>query len=257
MRTRFRSLPFFLIVLSLLTGGYLIGVAGVPFHPDESTYLYMSADLETFFQSPTALFWRPESTGDVHQQYRRLNPPLVHALIGISRTAAGLPALPVDWDWTKSWQENQRAGGLPPANLLLTGRIGEAFLYPFSILFLFLAVRRVANDFTAWVAALLLASNALVLLDTRRAMAEGGLLFTLTLSMWALVKAEKRPWMVAIPAALAFSAKQSLAALGPVGLLAALWPLPLQGSAPGKVRILRFFGKTALYAVTFAAIVFL
>lgn len=247
----------FLLVLAVIGLGYLVGVPAVPFHPDESTQLFTSADTDTLFTNPGELFWRVDNKNDIRQRYRELDAPLTHMVLAIGRWFAGLPALPVDWDWGKTWLQNEQAGALPSAELLLAGRMAVALLYPFSVAFLFFATRRVTNDFTAWVAALLLATNALVLLHTRRAMAEGALLFTLTLSMWMLVKAEKRPWLSAIPIALAFCAKQTLAMLAPVGLLAALWLMDIRSPKTGKQQYLHLFGQVALFGVVFSAIVFL
>jgi hypothetical protein len=57
--------------------------------------------------------------------------------------------------------------------------------------------------------------------------------------------------------ALAFCAKQSLAALGPVGLLAALWPIQEQNGGAVKNGLPRLLGQAALFTATFAAVVFL
>ena len=57
-----------LVLIGLFTVFYLWGVEAVPFHPDESTYLFMSSDLETLFQAPTSLIWQPEIEGDRRQQ---------------------------------------------------------------------------------------------------------------------------------------------------------------------------------------------
>jgi len=251
------SLPLFLIVLALITVGSLNGVMSIPFHPDESTQLFTSGDTELLFHRPASLFWRMENEYDLRQKYRQLDAPLGHFIIAAGRWAAGLPALTVDWDWSKGWQENEQAGALPSAAMLKASRLAVALLFPFSVLFLFLATRRVTNEFTAWTAALLLATNALVLLHTRRAMAEGVLLFALTLTLWTLVKAEKRPWLTAIPAALGFCAKQSLAALAPVGLLAVLWPPGISNQALTRQEIFRLVRQALLYGITYLAIIFL
>jgi hypothetical protein len=249
------SLLLFLLVLAAISAAYLSGVAAVPFHPDESTQLFTSGDVELLLKQPADLFWRAESENDLRQRYRELDAPFTHYLIAGGRWLAGLPALPVDWDWSKTWQENQQAGALPSPELLLAGRFAVAALFPFSVLFLFLATRRVTNEFTAWTAALLLASNTLVLLHTRRAMAEGGLVFTVTLTMWVLVKARKRPWLAAIPAALAFCAKQSLLALAPVGILAVLWPLAQEPVKLTRNRSIRLFSQSLLFGAIFIVIV--
>jgi 4-amino-4-deoxy-L-arabinose transferase-like glycosyltransferase len=217
------SLAIFLAVLAVYSAAYLRGVSTVPFHPDESTYLYTSVDVELFWQRPAALFWNADPEDEKLQHYRILDAPLVNAVIALGRWVIGAQPLAVDWDWSKTWEQNQQAGALPSQDLLLAGRYASAVLFPFSVLFVFLAVRKTAGDFPAWTAALLLASNALALLHTRRAMAEGVLLFTTTWTMWSLVTFEKRPWLTALPAALAFCAKQSLAALMPAALLAVVW----------------------------------
>ena len=149
--------------------------------------------------------------------------PLTRNIIAAGRWIAGEPALPVDWDWGKSWQENEQQGALPSSGLLLAGRYAVGALFPLTLILLFLTAMCVAGERAAVIAVLLMAGNALVLLHTRRSMAEGALLFTQTLSLWALVSFERRRWGTAIPAALAFSAKQTLAAMMPVSFLAVIW----------------------------------
>jgi hypothetical protein len=257
MSRRALSTVLFIIILVMISIGYFQGLMAVPFHPDESTQLFTSGDVEIFFQHPADLFWRVQNESDRRQHYRELDAPLGHFIIAAGRWAAGLPALPADWSWAKTWQENQQAGAMPSADLLRAGRLAVALLFPFSVLLFFFTVRQVTNDFTAWVAALLLATNALALLHTRRAMAEGGLLFALTLTLWTLVKAEKRPWLAAVPAALAFCAKQTLAALAPVGLLAVLWPVGSCLGETGKKQFFRIVRQTLLYGMIYIAVVFL
>ena len=115
-----------ILIILALTLAYLAGLAGVPFHPDESTQLFMSSDLNTLFSRPADLFWSTANEQDARQIYRELDAPLARYLIGVGRTIASLPALPVDWDWSKSWEENQTAGALPDARLLLVGRLSVA-----------------------------------------------------------------------------------------------------------------------------------
>ncbi len=233
-KTERLHLLILLAAILVLTAAYLGGVAGVPFHPDESTRLFTSGDAELFLRQPSAVFWRAENQGDLRQGYRELDSPLPNLLIAISRWIAGEPPLANDWDWGKTWRENEQAGALPTERQLLAGRAASAVFYPFTLLFFFLAVRQVANRFTAWTAMLLLASNALVLLHTRRSMAEGALLFTTALTLWSLVSIKNERWLISLPAALAFCAKQTLAPLLPVGLAAALWTTRRQPSEPAR-----------------------
>ena len=40
----------------------------IPFHPDESTYLFMSRDFDLLWTSPSALIWTPAQAGDLRAQ---------------------------------------------------------------------------------------------------------------------------------------------------------------------------------------------
>ncbi len=182
------SLFGFFVVLALYSVWYLSGVASVPFHPDESTYLFMSNELTVSLQNPGSQAWQSQPVDPLRQQYRLLNPPLIHHILAIGRWIAGQPALNADWDWRLSWDENVSAGALPSQGLLMAGRMAAAALLPVSLLLMFLSVRRISGDFAAWVAVGLLATNALVLLHTRRAMTEGPMLFGLMLCMWVFTK---------------------------------------------------------------------
>ena len=118
--------------LCLITFLYFQGVAEVPFHPDESTYIFMSADWEAYISHPLSLAFQ-ESDKSIRQRYRLIDPPLGRYLVGISRSLAGFSAVNVDWDWSLTWDENNKAGALPSQNLLNAARYGPAALFPFSL----------------------------------------------------------------------------------------------------------------------------
>lgn len=212
------SAIFLTILISL---AYWAGNATVPFHPDESTQIYMSADLELSSANFPQLFWDPAKVNDVRQNYRLLDAPLTRDLIGLGRSFADLPAISVDWDWSKIWAQNAQAGALPSPQLLQTARLSVDWLFPVSLVLIYLAGRSIAGPRLGIISLVLLAGNALVLLHTRRAMAESVLLCGAALSVWAVMAASRRPWLAAIPAALAFAAKQSGAAFmaAPAGLI--------------------------------------
>lgn len=212
---------FFLIIFVLVTLWYWFGVANVPFHPDESTNIFMSADFETLFTDPLSLAWQPENPSP-HQLLRLLDAPLARYLVGAGRSIAGLQPTRADWNWSKSWAENQAAGALPGPKLLTTARLGPAALFPFSLFLVYFAGKRLGGRGLGLVAGIFFASNALILLHTRRAMAESGLIFTICLFLACLVVFQKKTWLIAIPAALAFCAKHSTLPLAAVGLLAVL-----------------------------------
>ncbi len=198
---------------------------------------------------PTLPHWpiQANDTGAM-QRYRLLDPPLGRYLIGISRSLAGFPAPTTDWNWSLSWDENNQAGALPSPDLLTAARFGPAALFPFSLMLIYLTGWRLGGRFLGWSSMLFLATNALVLLHTRRAMSESGLIFTICLFMACLVFCQKRPWLIGIPAALMVCAKHSTLPLVIIGLLA----LILYAKKPFHWKPLA--AHTASFAVVFLTI---
>jgi len=215
-----------LAILLIGLGVYqLWGVSQVSFHPDESTQLYMSADFERFFFMTPSLYWNPEKD-NLAQHYRLVDAPLTKYILGIGRNVAGLPPLRADWDWSKSWQENEAAGALPSDDLLFAGRLAVTLLLPLSMLLLYLAGKQLGGAATGLLGVLLIGTNALILLHGRRAMAEGVLTFGVALAIWGILQGDRHPWLAGMGIAIACSAKQSALALVPVGFLAVMWFRP-------------------------------
>ena len=218
-------------LLPLLTAGiillicipYWAGTLGVPFHPDESAQLYMSADVELLFENPTDLFWTPAETGGLREQYRLLDAPLTRTLIGLGRVLTNTAALPADWVWAASWEENTGNGALPDRRLLAVGRLSVAWLFPLTLWFSYEAGKILGGKRLGWLAMGLMAANALVLLHTRRAMAESALLFCVALFIWLALRENTPAWLLGLAAGLAFCAKHSAVTLLPLGLVAVLW----------------------------------
>jgi 4-amino-4-deoxy-L-arabinose transferase-like glycosyltransferase len=209
-------------IISLASWFYFHNLDIVPFHPDEATQIFMSTDVDQFIDNPMSLAWRPVDSPDPRLRYRLIDAPLTRTVIGVARKIAGYPSLPQDWNWSENWQFNQASGAMPSNSLLRLARLSVAVFFPFTLLFLYCAVRETFNSLTAFVAILLFASHALILLHTRRAMAESLLVFNVCLSLFSLVKFTKKPWLSAFPIALAINAKQSALPLILVGLLAIL-----------------------------------
>src|SRR6266540_5192352 len=105
------------------------GAARVPFHADESTYLYMSEDFDRLIhQGPASVTWQAvDQPADV-LRHRLLDAPMTYYLVGLGRGLAGLPALPHDWNWSTGWEENARAGPLPSPAQLAAGRLPAPLL---------------------------------------------------------------------------------------------------------------------------------
>lgn len=240
--------PAFLLLAAALTAFALWGAAGAPFHPDESTALFMSADFEQYWRDPLSLAWAPGQAVDLQTHYRLLDAPLSRQIIGLARLVRGLPALAQDWRWDQSWEWNRSARALPTGDLLATARLANTLLLPFSLLFLYLTGRRLGGEAVGLGAALLLGLNALALLHARRAMMEAALLLGTCFALWTMV-AGRRAWLVGLALALAFNAKQSAVALLPVGLLAVAWPLPRDNLPAGGGVARRSPAQTARAAL--------
>lgn len=247
------------VLIGLLTTFALWGISQVPFHPDESTQLFTSQDFTTFFQNPLSMTWSPSqgtSTDPVERlrrHYHLVDAPLTRYLLGLGRTVAGLPALPIDWDWSRTWDENRQAGALPEARLLSAGRITITLLFPFSLFFIYQLGKAISGVGAGLLAMLLLGLNTLFLLHGRRAMAEGALTFGVLMALWSFLKGDRYPWLAGLGMALAFNAKQSALGLFPVGLLAVAWPAEMIPPRPAKIitAIVQYLGVFILLTFLF------
>ncbi len=123
----------------------------VPFHPDESTQIFMSSDVETIFSNVRALFWSPDLPPDSRMDYRLLDAPIPRYLIGLGRLLTHQSPLPVDWNWSLSWDENLSAGAFPTNMLLLTAHLSVAWVFPISLLLLWSILSKQFSKLTGWV----------------------------------------------------------------------------------------------------------
>lgn len=210
-----------LSLLLLLTLFYFWGLGKVPFHPDESTHIYMSRDLDLLFQNPTSLSYRPNQDLSAEMRYRAIDAPITRYLIGTARLITNTPALAADWDWSLDWESNLSAGAYPgTSDLLLISRIIPAFLIVGSCVFFYFAARKLMPSLISVLAVLILGLNPLILLHARRAMTEAALLFGVCFFLWAITRDRINPWLIGLSLALAFNAKQSGVFLIPVGIIA-------------------------------------
>lgn len=252
MKTRVKPDWILIVICLFILLIYFSGVSGIPFHPDESTQLAMSADFETLLKQPGILIWNSSQPAESPQAYRLLDAPLTRYILGFGRTLANLPPPSGFWDWSKDWQANLDRGAYPDNRTLLAGRLAISILFPFSLLFLYLSARGIGGRIAGYSAIILLGLNALVLLHARRAMAEGPLLFGITAVMASWLAAPRRPWLAGLAMAIAFNAKQSSLALFPVGILAVCWV-----TAASQRRAVRIFGNIIQYLLIFSAVTWL
>jgi 4-amino-4-deoxy-L-arabinose transferase-like glycosyltransferase len=189
--------------LLALAAYMLAGMMAAPFHGDEAMLIYMSHDYVTAFidKQPQAL----TIDRNLDQPYdidsdpwlRILNGSVNRYAIGLSWHLAGLnsgmlPPRP-GWDWGLDYARNVETGHRPSEALLRVGRIQSALFLALSIGVMFGIGWLLGGRPGAYLASALYILNPVILLNGRRAMMEGSLLFFGLLTIWvALVIAKRR-----------------------------------------------------------------
>lgn len=174
----------YLLALALFA---IVGSPLAPFHGDEPMQIYMSEDYETAFveRNPRALEVRPPYEIDNDFHLRILNGSVNRYTIGFARSLAGigldhLPPRP-GWDWGLSYADNAATGHVPSDALMQAGRFPSTLFLAGSIFVMFGLARVLVDDrFTrpfAYIVTGLYALNPIILLNGRRALQEGSLLF--------------------------------------------------------------------------------
>jgi 4-amino-4-deoxy-L-arabinose transferase-like glycosyltransferase len=204
----------------------LAGVALVPFHGDEPMQIYFSGDYEVAVLqgNPSALTTRPPYDIDSDPQLRILNGSVLRYLVGLSRQIAGigpeqLPPRP-GWDWGLSYDRNVETGHRPSDALLMAGRWPSAILLALCAPLAFALGWIVGKRPGAYLVAGLILLNPIILLNGRRAMQEGALLFfglaVIVTAAWIARKRATRqrvsPWLwalLALTGGLALASKHS------------------------------------------------
>jgi hypothetical protein len=191
---RNRGMTIFWGLLSVGMLAYLlVGVSAVPFHPDESTWIYMSADWERLQAAgPMSITWSAAKLADPLQVEREQAAPLTRDVIGIARSAAGQLATEVDWNWSLSWEANAQNGALPNPALLWVARLPQVIFLWLTVLMLAWIAGGIAGNPGAVVTAITFGFNAQVLLHLRRAMSESLLLFGIALVVLAALRLARR-----------------------------------------------------------------
>lgn len=233
---------------------FLPAIDSIPFHPDESSLLFQSRDLELVFSEPLSLAYDASAQPTRARTYRALNAPLPKYVLGLGRRLAGYgpESVAVDWDWSRGWQSNLASEALPARPLLRAARLASATLAALAVVPLFLAGRRGRSGRTGVFAAVLYLTNALVLLHGRRAMAEGTLLLTISVALLAVLMAWQRPLLAGVTVALAISSKHSALPLAGAGLLLCA-ALPVASTVRWRRRI----RQLALFALALILITIL
>ncbi|HLU09458.1 MAG TPA: phospholipid carrier-dependent glycosyltransferase [Oceanobacillus sp.] len=170
----------FLVALALFV---LAGTPLASFHGDEPMQIYMSGDYEVALVqgNPSALMTNPPYFIDTDPQLRILNGTINRYAIGFARTLAGigadqLPPRP-GWDWGLNYDDNVSTGHRPSEALMLAGRLPSSLFLAASVFVMFGLARQFGNRPFAYLVTALYTLNPIILLNGRRAMQEGSLLF--------------------------------------------------------------------------------
>ena len=172
-----------LVYLLILAVFVLVGTPLASFHGDEPMQIYMSGDYEVALVqgNPSALMTSPPYFIDTDPQLRILNGTVTRYAIGFARALAGigadqLPPRP-GWDWGLSYDDNVNTGHRPSDALMLVGRLPSSLFLAASVFVMFGLARQFGNRPVAYIVTALYTLNPVILLNGRRAMQEGSLLF--------------------------------------------------------------------------------
>ncbi|KAB2864671.1 MAG: phospholipid carrier-dependent glycosyltransferase, partial [Anaerolineae bacterium] len=216
------------LLLALLASYVLAGVNTVPFHGDESTIIWMSADYDTVVLNGdvSAVAYSPPPRRTTEQHLRILNGTLTRWTMGMAWSAVGFHRADLNdqWVWGLDMEWNRANGHMPSDGLLHVTRLSSALFLIFSIALVLKMTRLVASQvFTypliatsaGWLSATLYALNPVVLMNGRRAMFEGAMLFGLALAGWVVLRLENRQdsfnsyLLMGVVAGIALTAKHS------------------------------------------------
>ena len=224
-----------LLDILLLIGvmGYItLPVKDVPFHGDESTTIWMSGDYQTAVLAGEfdELAYADPPRHTTEQHMRIITSNLSKIAMGMSWQSSGMKQsdLNEQWVWSLDLSQNQVNGSLPSENLLYVTRLSSAWLLALSTIFILATSRLIARHlFTHKWAIIVTSWSTLgiytffypaILLNGRRAMFEGGLLFGLALVSWVsvrLISKKERNWsayiLLGICTGFALSTKHSAA----------------------------------------------
>ena len=216
------------MLLILLAGYVLAGVENVPFHGDESTTIWMSRDFATTILEGDiqAVTYQPPPRRTTEQHMQVITGNLAKITMGVAWHNTGFHGddLNDQWVWGLDIEWNRANGHMPSDRLLLMTRLSSAVLLIVSTALVMAMTRWVANQLFAhrlisaaasWLSAILYALNPVILMNGRRAMFEGAMLFGVALVGWGTLRQVNRrsslkgDVLIGAAAGIALSAKHS------------------------------------------------
>jgi hypothetical protein len=237
------------------------GMMLVSFHGDETNHIFNSHDYATLFihQRPQDLLVY-DLRGSDAAFLRILDSSVARYSIGLSWHLAGLSEddLPKSgWNWTQRYRENVAEGLRPSYPLLYAARLSSTVYLAGSIIVMFAMGWQFGGRPVAYLASGLYALNPVILLNGRRALQEGSLLFFGLLTILIVVMMSRKQdngkavswrwWLgLSITGALTLASKNNgfifvASALGWIGVTTIF--------GRDKSRLVLTIGKAALSAV--------
>src|SRR5258708_25822039 len=187
-RKRFADAAFLIALFIYM----LAGISLTPAHGDE--YMHMATARDVFYMLRgewSQLAYSPPVVPDTYQDLRLIDGSIDRTLIGLvwmlsGRNADSLPGIYV---WTMPYDWNQREGNVPSDDGLILARWTSALLAALGVLPMFYIGDQLRMRSLAYPAVLLYALHPVILLNGRRAMLEGSLMFTTLMTI---------AWLIAI-----------------------------------------------------------
>ncbi len=185
-RKRIADLAF----LAALIFYILAGIALTPPHGDE--YMFMAMARDTYYIGHgdwNKLLYSPPVEPDSEQFLRLINGTVNKTLIGLVWLLEGrsIDSLPGVYAWTMPFDWNQREGNVPSDDDLHTARWPSAILAALGVVPMFFIGWQLRMRSLAYPSALIYALHPVILLNGRRAMLEGSLMFfSLATIAWLL-----------------------------------------------------------------------
>lgn len=201
----------------------LAGIDLAPFHGDEALQIRSSVDYFTLFieGDGAALRVHPDDPRSASSDRRLLQGSINPWTIGLAWHLAGhgsadLPPEP-GWDWALDYDANLALGLRPAPQLLSISRYPSALFFALSVPLFYAIAWRLGGPLTALTASGLYALHPALLLNGRRALMEGPLLFfgllTLCCALMILRRGERaglRWWLaLSLAGGLALASKHS------------------------------------------------
>lgn len=252
------------VYLVALSAYIIAGTWSVPFHGDESTQIFMSHDFHYQFveRDLNLVRFRDDSPAPGEQYLRLINGSVNKYTVGLAWHLGGLRVDDVNeqWEWTADWDYNLNAGHIPSAALLTHARIPSALFLAAGAVVMFALGHMVGGRAVAYLAGLYYALNPALLVNGRRAMMEGSLIFSGLLVVLAGIWLLRRPsWWSALglgaAGGFALASKHTNAfVLAAVFGAVALYPIVRQLAAtrlsvPARRRMLIYLLLAALTVV--------